>query len=61
MNKLLIYQTVTVIILYMGYGFFYYTRKSITFMFPHFSTVGGGSSSHLNETGVFNLTKNVKD
>jgi len=59
MNKLLIYQIVTIIILYLGYGFFYYTRKSISFMLPHFS--GGnsvGSNIVSNASGSFNLTKN---
>ena len=53
MNKLLIYQIATIIILYLGYGFFYYTRKSISFMLPHFSTSG-----HLNSTSSLILTKN---
>lgn len=59
MNKLLIYQIVTIIILYLGYGFFYYTRKSISFMLPHFSG-GSGISSNIisNASGSFNLTKN---
>jgi sugar phosphate permease len=47
-TKLLFYQTSLLIMLYIGYGFYYYTRKSITFMMPHFDR---------NSTNSINITK----
>ncbi len=35
MNKLLLYQIFIFSTLYVGYGFFYYTRKSYTYMIPY--------------------------
>jgi len=52
MNKLKVYQVSILIVLYLGYGFYYFTRKSITFMLPHFSVNGP------NSTSSFNVTKN---
>ena len=49
MNKLFLYQLSTIIFLYLGYGFYSFTRKSISYMMPHFMN----GSSNLQ-----NLTKN---
>ncbi|RNA33361.1 glucose-6-phosphate translocase isoform X2 [Brachionus plicatilis] len=49
MNKKIVYQAAILAILYLGYGFYYLTRKSLIFMVPHF---------RLNQTSTFNFTKN---
>lgn len=49
MNKKIVYQSAILIVLYIGYGFYFFTRKSFIFMLPYF---------HINETSTFNLTKN---
>ena len=45
MNKLLIYQVVIFGTLYFGYGFYSFTRKSMSYMFPYM-------------TNSLNITKN---
>lgn len=47
--KLVIYQACLLFMLYLGYGFYYFTRKSVTFMMPHFDR---------NTTNSITLTKN---
>jgi sugar phosphate permease len=34
MNKILVYQLFIFSTLYVGYGFYYFTRKSVTYMLP---------------------------
>lgn len=48
-NKLLLYQASIFLVLYVGYAFYYYTRKSIVFMLPHFGR---------NTTNSIEITKN---
>ena len=55
MNKLRVYQVVVFVTLYVAYGFFYYTRKSVSFMLPHLGNeaVVSSSSSSL-DTSLIN-------
>lgn len=53
MNKLLCYRVIIVITLYLGFTFYNFTRKSVSFMLPHFA-----SNTHSNSSASLNITKN---
>lgn len=53
MNKLLCYRIGVIFTLYIGFAFYNLTRKSISFMLPHFN-----SNTHSNSSSSLNITKN---